>query len=84
MIALCPSPRRLPSEHALVLCLSLTRALNMAIFYEVYLYLSPLTVSLLTGLPYLFLSWSETSDAVVLRCVALRWAAIMTVACCCW
>ena len=42
----------------------------MAIFYEVYLYLSPLTVSLLTGLPYLFLSWSETSET---RCDAPRW-----------
>ena len=67
-MALCP-PRRCSSEHALVLCLSLTRALNMAIFYEVYLYLSPLTVSLLTGLPYLFLSWLAIKHA--LRCAAL-------------
>ena len=52
-----------------MLCLSLTRALNMAIFYEVYLYLSPLTVSLLTGLPYLFLSWSAQAET---RCDALR------------
>ena len=50
-----------------MLCLSLTRALNMAIFYEVYLYLSPLTVSLLTGLPYLFLSWSAKSH-MMRRC----------------
>ena len=53
-----------------MLCLSLTRALNMAIFYEVYLYLSPLTVSLLTGLPYLFLSWSDKIRNT-LRCAAM-------------
>ena len=57
------------AEHALVFCISIARAINMAIFYEGYKYLSALTISLLSGLPYLFLSWIFTF-------VIFAWAAI--------
>ena len=49
------------TEHALVLCVALSRAMNQLNFYYLFQYLPALATSLLSGLPYLFLSWSDVA-----------------------
>jgi len=47
----------LVTEHGLVVCICLTRAVNQAIFYHRISQLSFSTMAILSGLPFLFISW---------------------------
>lgn len=47
-------------EHALIVCMCSTRAVNMTIFYTLYKEISIQAQAVIAGLPYVFYSQNKT------------------------